>query len=73
MEEPFFRNAPANVSFFGGDPVALSEVQAIELGVWGDKGLADRLDDALRLGKRSILGFPIQKEGLKLGNGECAS
>ena len=62
---PYFKNAPTDVTFFGGDPAALREVKAVELGVLGDRGLADRLNDALRNRETSVLGLPVEKKVLQ--------
>ena len=73
MSAPFFKNAPSDVVFYGGDPEKLSQVQAVELSICGDKGLADRLNDALTHREGSVLGFSVEKEILNLLDGESAS
>jgi len=35
MEQPFFTNAPCNVTFVGGNPETLRKVQAVELRIGG--------------------------------------
>ena len=65
---PFFKNAPSNVTFFGGDAKVLREVQTEKLGICGDRRLADRLNDALYRSKFSVLGLPIEEQGLDLGD-----
>jgi hypothetical protein len=60
--QPFFTNAPRDVTFVGGDPAVLRKVQAIELSIGWDKGLADRLNDALLQRKSGIYGFPVKEK-----------
>lgn len=68
MNAVFFKNAPSDVVFVGGDPSVLREVQTVELGVWGDRGLADRLNNALSGREISVLGFAIEEKRLHFGN-----
>jgi hypothetical protein len=68
----FFKNAPI-VSFLAGDPAVLSEVQTVELGVWGDRDLADRLNHSLVHRKLGVLGFPVDEQVLKLGDCQVAA
>ena len=70
---PYFKNAPLEVTFVGGDPDALSKVQAIELGIWGNRGLADRLNNALTHRESGIFGFSIQEEVLDLSRRQAAA
>ena len=67
MEQPFFTNAPCNVTFVGGDLETLRKVKAVELCVGGDSGLADRLNDTLLKCKDGIYGFPVEKHILQFG------
>lgn len=67
MAEPYFKNAPTNVVFIGGDPVALREVKAVEFSVLGDQRLADLLNDSLIKSKSGVLGLPVKEEVLNFG------
>jgi hypothetical protein len=73
MAHPFFTNAPCGVTFVGGDPQTLREVQAVELSIGGDAGLGDRLNDSLLQRKNGIYGFPIKKEVFQFWNGELTT
>lgn len=44
VNQPYFKNAPLDVQFVGGDPELLRKVQTVELGILGDRDLADRLN-----------------------------
>ena len=73
MARPFFTNAPRDVTFVGGDPAVLRKVEAIELSIGGNKGLADRLNDALLQRKSGIYGFPMQEQVLEFDQRELTS
>lgn len=62
MKNPFFINAPCGVTFVGGDPDTLREIQTVELSVGGDDGLGDRLNDSLIQRKNGIYGLPMKEE-----------
>lgn len=72
MERPYFTNAP-QVTFVGGDPELLLKCEAVELGVWGDNGLLDRLNHTLLQSKSGIYGFPVKEEILQFGNAQLAA
>ena len=65
MAHPFFTNAPSGVTFVGGDPLRLREIQAVELSIGGNCGLADSLNDSFIQRKNGIYGFPMKKEVFK--------
>jgi len=73
MSEPFFTNAPRDVTFVGGDPVVLRKAKAVELSIGGDLGLADRLNDTLLQRKSGIYGFPVKKEVLQVWDCKLAT
>jgi hypothetical protein len=73
MSEPFFTNAPRDVTFVGGDPVVLRKAKAIELSVGGDRWLADRLNNALVQCKSGVYGFPVKKEVLQFCNSKLTA
>lgn len=73
MNEPYFKNAPLDVQFVGGDPELLRKVQTVELGILGDRDLADRLNYALAHSESGIFGFSVQEEPLDLGKKQLAS
>ena len=67
MAQVYFTNAPRDVTFVGGDPAALRKIQTVELGVWGDAGLRDRMNDSLLIRESGVYGFPVKEEVLKFG------
>ena len=74
MATPFFKNAPSNVVFLGGDPeILLQQVETVELGVFGDRGLADRLNNSLINREIGVLGLPIEKKVLDFWDLQTAS
>ena len=73
MNEPFFKNAPLDVSFFGGDPEILRKAQTVKLSIGGDKGLADRLNDALLQRKSGIYGLSVEKEVMQFRDSQLTS
>ena len=59
---PSSKHAPVNLSYVAGDPSELRKVEAEELSVGGDSGLADALHNVFRKSKGSVLGIPVEKQ-----------